>query len=333
MPSSCAITRGRARVIAGDHDRPDAGAPGARHRVLRLRPRRIDHADQSGEDEILFDAFVGMRGVLAPARPSVSQRTATPSVRSASPASASLVCRISRAALGRQRPPARRRRPRRVHRASSTSGAPLVKTTPRVLPRPVSRWSGAHQLALGGERHLADARQALVERVGARGPPCAPRRAARPRSDRPAPSSGRPARCTVALFARSATRQRALELDAAGRRRAGRRPRHAPLLPARSPSPSNVTRPLAVTTTRTVISFLVSVPVLSEAMTVAEPSVSTAGQVADDGVPPRHALHADRQHGGDDRRQAFGHGGDRQRDAEDEHVEQRRRRRARPRRR
>ena len=33
-----------------------------------------------------------------------------------------------------------------------------------------------------------------------------------------------------------------------------------------------------MTTTRTVISFLVSVPVLSEAMTVAEPSVSTAAR-------------------------------------------------------
>ena len=35
-------------------------------------------------------------------------------------------------------------------------------------------------------------------------------------------------------------------------------------------------RPVAVTTARTVISFWVSVPVLSLAMTVAEPSVSTA---------------------------------------------------------
>ena len=42
------------------------------------------------------------------------------------------------------------------------------------------------------------------------------------------------------------------------------------------PVPSNTARPLAVTTSRTVISFLVSVPVLSEAMTVADPSVSTA---------------------------------------------------------
>jgi hypothetical protein len=37
-------------------------------------------------------------------------------------------------------------------------------------------------------------------------------------------------------------------------------------------------RPLAVTTARTVISFRVSVPVLSDAMTVAEPSVSTAAR-------------------------------------------------------
>ena len=42
--------------------------------------------------------------------------------------------------------------------------------------------------------------------------------------------------------------------------------------------PLKVTRPLAVTTTRTVISFFVSVPVLSEAMTFAEPSVSTAAR-------------------------------------------------------
>ena len=45
------------------------------------------------------------------------------------------------------------------------------------------------------------------------------------------------------------------------------------------PVPVRSTRPLAVTTVRTVISFLVSVPVLSEAITVAEPSVSTAGSL------------------------------------------------------
>ena len=44
------------------------------------------------------------------------------------------------------------------------------------------------------------------------------------------------------------------------------------------PVPPRLTRPLAVTTARTVISFFVSVPVLSEAMTLAEPSVSTAAR-------------------------------------------------------
>ena len=47
---------------------------------------------------------------------------------------------------------------------------------------------------------------------------------------------------------------------------------------ARSRCRRRLTRPLAVATTRTVISFLVSVPVLSEAMTLAEPSVSTAAR-------------------------------------------------------
>ena len=79
-----------------------------------------------------------------------------------------------------------------------------------------------------------------------------------------------------------------------------------------------------MTTARTVISFLVSVPVLSEAITVAEPSVSTAGEVAHDGVAPRHALHAEREHGRHHRRQALGHRGDGQRDAQDQHVDERR---------
>jgi hypothetical protein len=42
--------------------------------------------------------------------------------------------------------------------------------------------------------------------------------------------------------------------------------------------PPSATCPLAVTTRRTVISFRVSVPVLSEAMISAEPSVSTAAR-------------------------------------------------------
>ncbi len=42
----------------------------------------------------------------------------------------------------------------------------------------------------------------------------------------------------------------------------------------------------------------------------------------DDGVPLRHALHADREHGCHDGGKPFGNRRDGQRDAEDEHIEQ-----------
>ena len=48
-------------------------------------------------------------------------------------------------------------------------------------------------------------------------------------------------------------------------------------------------------------------------------------QVPHDGVASCHALDADREHRGDDRRQPFGHGRDGERDAEDQHVEECRR--------
>ena len=56
--------RGRARVIAGNHQRADAGAFGPGHGVLRLVARWVDHADQPGEHEVLFDALVRAGGVL-----------------------------------------------------------------------------------------------------------------------------------------------------------------------------------------------------------------------------------------------------------------------------
>ena len=40
------------RMIAGDHHRADAGPPGTRDGVACLIARRIDHADEAGEDEI-----------------------------------------------------------------------------------------------------------------------------------------------------------------------------------------------------------------------------------------------------------------------------------------
>ena len=97
----------------------------------------------------------------------------------------------------------------------------------------------------------------------------------------------------------------------------------APRPRARNPNPPNVTRPLAVTTTRTVISFFVSVPVLSDAITRRRAQRLDGSQVPHDGVAPRHALDTEREHRGDDRRQAFRHGRDRQRDTQDEHVEER----------
>ena len=88
--------------------------------------------------------------------------------------------------------------------------------------------------------------------------------------------------------------------------------------------PLKFTRPLAVTTARTVISFLVSVPVLSEAMTLAEPSVSTAARWRT--MALRFAMRCTPR-----ARTAVttagkpsGHRRDRQRHAQDQHVEERR---------
>ena len=87
--------------------------------------------------------------------------------------------------------------------------------------------------------------------------------------------------------------------------------------------PSNVTRPLAVTTTRTVISFFVSVPVLSDAITLAEPSVSTAARCRTIALRLAMRCTPSDEHRRDDRRQSLRHRRDGQRDAEDEHVDER----------
>ena len=89
---------------------------------------------------------------------------------------------------GRVPPPTRSS----VQRESRTSGAPFAKTSTRPVVLGV-RVGGAHELALRRERHLADAREALVEPLRRPAPPCARRPAARPRSGRPGSSSARPA--------------------------------------------------------------------------------------------------------------------------------------------
>ena len=263
-------------MIAGDHHRANAGRLGARHGLLRLLARRIDHADQAQR----------RRG---PAR----RRSSTSSVLEAHP----------QAARGRRRPACAALRRRVLHcsaesprdalrskvwlssptssceqRASRTSGAPLVKTSRRSLAFGIGM-DRAHQLALGRERDLADALETRVERFVLQTRLCAPRRSARLRSDRPAPSSARRAlaarRCwrgRPTVSARSSSTRSAPSIAAA------RLVATALRLRARSRCRSKSTRPLAVTTARTVISFLVSVPVLSDAMTLAEPSVSTAAR-------------------------------------------------------
>ena len=152
--------------------------------------------------------------------------------------------------------------------------------------------------------------------------PCARRRSAPLRSGRPAPSSARrapparrcwrgrrrPARARARLGARAVDGAASVAPELALGRVAGAFEAHAPL---------------AVTTTRTVISFLVSVPVLSEAMT----SPSRASR-----PPPdagrwrcRFAMRCTpiESTAGHHRRQPFGHRRDRERHAEDQHVEER----------
>ena len=77
-----------------------------------------------------------------------------------------------------------------------------------------------------------------------------------------------------------------------------------------------------MTTLSIVISFCVSVPVLSEQMTEAEPSVSTDESFFTIALPPRHPLHAEREHDRQDRGQPFGHGGDSERDADQQHRDE-----------
>jgi len=51
-------------MIAGDHDRADSRSPRHRDRLARLLARRIHHADQPGEHQVLFEPLVRPRLVL-----------------------------------------------------------------------------------------------------------------------------------------------------------------------------------------------------------------------------------------------------------------------------
>ena len=137
MPSSAAITA----AVAGWSPVIMIGrmpaAFGARDRVLRFGARRVDHPDEAGEHQLVLELVV--EAVVSSASAG-SRRKATPMVRSASPASASLACRISRAPRARQRALASAPTSSCEQRPSSTSGAPLVKTSSRPS-RSASEWT------------------------------------------------------------------------------------------------------------------------------------------------------------------------------------------------
>jgi hypothetical protein len=50
--------RGRPRVIASDHKRTNPGASRSRNRFSGFGPRRVDHADQPGEHQVVLHAFI-----------------------------------------------------------------------------------------------------------------------------------------------------------------------------------------------------------------------------------------------------------------------------------
>ncbi len=54
--------RGGARVVAGDHDHPDAGPARLADGHRRLLARRVDDADGADEDQVALERFVGLRG-------------------------------------------------------------------------------------------------------------------------------------------------------------------------------------------------------------------------------------------------------------------------------
>ena len=116
--------RGRARMVAGDHDHADAGAPRLADRHRRLLARRVDDADRADEDQVALQRVRSACAVLVRRQRAVGDRQrAQRRVR-------------QRVDVGQEpRAPARRRaRPppcptrTRVQRSSSTSGAPLVIT-------------------------------------------------------------------------------------------------------------------------------------------------------------------------------------------------------------
>ena len=250
------------RVVAGDHDRQDAGGLAGAHGGGGLRPRRIHDADEAQQRHPPL-------GVLD--RVACAFR-ATASTRS--PAAA-ISCSTDRSVLDVLVSPARSSpSPRRTRSqlASTCSKAPfeIGDRRRRAVRCSVVIWRRSE---VNG--NLAPCGAARRRPPRGRVRPSWPRRQAPPPSGRLRSATVPRARPHWASDASDAARSSSSD----GRRTADRPVRPARTRrPARSRCPTRRCAARPRKSRRTVISFLVSVPVLSEQITDVLPSVSTTGR-------------------------------------------------------
>jgi hypothetical protein len=144
-------------MVPRDHHGADAGAFGPGYRLLRLFARRVDHADYADEDQLLLDAVVRLRRGLWRERPEGDAEGPE---------------RLAREPLGRGpslRPSLCGQQPGFV--AGDLVGAAREEDVRRALDEQDTALGllcvlvdRTHHLALGRERHLANALEASVER-------------------------------------------------------------------------------------------------------------------------------------------------------------------------
>ena len=259
-------------VVAGDHLHRDAGRAAQPDRVAGLGAGRVDDADEGVEGEVvdpavgIDDGAAGVEHLGSAGR----RREATASTRR--PSDASDRCRHGAAASAWRRAAARRPRRRRWRStgASSTSGAPLTQTSTSLAGvAGIARWNVAMNLWAESNGHLTEAGMLAAGRRR-RCRPWPRRRRARPRSGR-----------------RRCRGRRRSSLDGVGaegrgeQRPSGQRVRSPPPVDVDDLAVGGVALARQVqtappsTTSRTVIWLRVRVPVLSEQITMVEPSVST----------------------------------------------------------
>ena len=178
-----------------------------------------------------------------------------------------------------------------VHRASSTSGAPFVNTSTRPSAS-ASVWTVLINLRSDENGTSPTRAKRCVETLRLRDRPFSPQQSARPRSDRPAPSSVRPAAAATRCW-RGRRRQARAPVRSADRRRPARRRPDAP-------------RRSAHTRCRSSIDAAARGDDLAHGHLVLGERAGLVGrddrrraerldgaEMAHDGVPPRHPLHAD----------------------------------------